>query len=246
MRGPFSTPITPLTGSLFHADPHDSLLGCAFINCEGDNNGGASYWSSKAKPNAASFFCCYSETDPHFSLGPLAQIWGAQGLFKPARSAGGVVQRGLPSGAAYISQPIRIAETDDVAEALGGPAAPGKAIECGESGLAWRVRPGEDLFRLTGDYDTNYVTLAYNGSFCMRLPNGPKAGNLRAGRPWFENGISFGGGGGSAIVGAGSSTPIGGNHQPGALWLNDAPSPGAPVGWVVSTAGEWRPFGLIQ
>lgn len=25
MRGPYSTPITPLTGSLFHADPHLSL-----------------------------------------------------------------------------------------------------------------------------------------------------------------------------------------------------------------------------
>ncbi|WP_454281050.1 hypothetical protein [Sphingomonas sp. Marseille-Q8236] len=27
MRGPFSTPITPLTGSLFHADPQLMLAG---------------------------------------------------------------------------------------------------------------------------------------------------------------------------------------------------------------------------
>ncbi|RSU72600.1 hypothetical protein DAH85_23125, partial [Sphingomonas koreensis] len=25
MRGPFSTPITPLPGSFFHADPHDEI-----------------------------------------------------------------------------------------------------------------------------------------------------------------------------------------------------------------------------
>ena len=26
MRGPFSTPITPLPGSFFHADPHDRIM----------------------------------------------------------------------------------------------------------------------------------------------------------------------------------------------------------------------------
>ncbi|WP_281244369.1 WYL domain-containing protein [Sphingomonas rubra] len=36
MRGPFSTPITPLSGSLFHADPHTCVTVLAWCCLRGD------------------------------------------------------------------------------------------------------------------------------------------------------------------------------------------------------------------
>ena len=52
MRGPFSTPITPLTGSLFHADPH---------------------W---ARYELTGFYRCLNEVDAHARLNALRRRLG--------------------------------------------------------------------------------------------------------------------------------------------------------------------------
>lgn len=226
----------------------DSLLGNTYISCEADHNETGGYYSVSNKPNASSYLGCYSETPTHFLVGPLSQIWGAQGLFKPHRAAGGVLIRGLPGGAAFSTKPIRVAETDDIAEALGDAGAPGAAWEGGENGIQWRVRAGEELFRLTGDYDPNYVTLAYNGRFFMRLPKTAVTANIRGGAAWFENGITIGGAGATGMD-SGAAAPTAGSYARGFIRWNDAPIAGGKVGWQCVESGSpgvWKAFGLID
>ncbi|MFN3675813.1 MAG: hypothetical protein ACK4TC_07510 [Sphingomonas pseudosanguinis] len=224
----------------------DSLLGNTYVACEADNNGIGGYLATSSKPNASAYLGCYSETPTHFKVGPLSQIWGAQGLFKPSRAAGGVLIRGLPGGTVLSTKSIRIAATDDIAEAMGGSDAPGPAAEIGDGGFNWRARAGEGLTRLAADYSPDYVTLVSAGEIFAQYPNKATIGNIRPGTAWHERGIVVGGAGRSGIVGAGATTPTGGNYAAGAIWLNDAPAPGAPVGWVVTTSGEWHSFGKID
>jgi hypothetical protein len=227
----------------------DSLIGQTYIACEVQRNSEASYWTNPAKPIASSYLGCYSETDPHFDIGPLCQCWGAQGVFKPNRAAGGVIMRGLPMGAAYSTQALRIAETDDIAQSLGAAPSPGKAIHIAETGIDWRSHVGEGLTRLASDYSDDYVTLVINDTISMQVPMRDVAGNGRKGRPWFENGIAIGGSEKAAFIGSGGAAPTTGTHDKGAILLHDAPAAGGNWGWVCTTAGTpgtWKELGPIQ
>jgi hypothetical protein len=226
----------------------DSLIGQTYIACEVQRNGEAGYYTNPAKPIASSYLGCYSETAPHFDIGPLCQCWGAQGVFKPNRAAGGVMMRGLPMGAAYSTQAIRIAETDDIAQSLGAEPSPGQAIHWGETGIDWRSHVGEGLFRLASDYSDDYVTLVVNDTIVMQFPMRATTGNLTLGRGWLENGLLIGGSGKAGFVGAGGAAPTTGTFAKGAIWLHDAPAAGGNWGWVCvtgGTPGTWKELGPI-
>lgn len=227
----------------------DSLLGNTYVACEADNNDDGGYFANPAKPQSSSYLGCYSETPPYFSVGPQSQAWGAQGLFKPSRASGGVIIRGLPNGAAYCTQPVRIATTDDIANSLGDASAPGAAVQLSEGGLEIRFRAGEGLTRFVSDYSADYASLVVSGTPSIWWPNKVTVGNLRPGRAWFLEGIVFGSAGGAAIVGSGTAAPTTGTYSAGAIYLNDAPAAGGKIGWVCVTGGSpgtWKPFGAID
>ena len=153
--------------------------------------------------------------------------------------------RGLPSGPAYLTQPLRIATTDDIANALGDATAPGPVVELSEQGMQIRFRSGEGVTRLVDDYDPDYVSFAPAGVMSLNFPKKQKVGNLSPGRRWSLAGIGFGGSGNAAILGSGTAPPTTGPYAPGAIWLNDAPAAGGVFCWVQVVGGGWRPFGQI-
>ncbi|WP_160274002.1 hypothetical protein, partial [Staphylococcus aureus] len=117
----------------------DSLLGNSYLGCEADSNDEGGYYSNPDKPIRSTYLGCYSETETHFSIGALCTIAGSQGLYKPGRASGGIGLSGLPIGAAYLTQQLVIAASDDVANALGHAPYAGKMIAVGDEGIVYRA-----------------------------------------------------------------------------------------------------------
>lgn len=228
----------------------DGFLGNTFIGCESDSNILGGYYTNAIKPISSAFVSCYSETAPHFEIGPLCQIWGGQGLFKPNRGVGGVAIRGLPDGAVYCSKPIHIAETDDIANSLGESPNSGAFMGVSDHGLTYKSSNLARPVKLNNLLSTNYAATWFNGDVPIAsFPNVAFTGNIDPKRWHLHEGFTVGGSGKSGIIGAGVVPPTAGNFETGAIWLNDSPSSGGKIGWIcvsAGTPGTWKAFGAID
>jgi hypothetical protein len=227
----------------------DSLLGNTYIACEADSNVTGGYYTNPLSPIASAFLSCYSETAPHFSVGPLCQMWGVQGLFKPTRAVGGVIMRGLPIGSAYLNQQLYIASTDDIANSKGDSPNAGPFMGVGDIGIDYRATATSLHVKLNGLLSSNYTDLLNGSDPVARFPNSAFTGNISPKRFHFPEGFTTGASGKSGILGAGSAAPASGTYDKGAILLNDAPAASAKIGWVCVTAGSpgtWKAFGAID
>jgi hypothetical protein len=227
----------------------NSLLGNCFVQCEADNNTSGGYFTNPAKPAASSFWSCYSETSPHFSVGPLCLIVGNQGIAKPARSTGGVALRGLPGADLYVSQPIAIASTDDIANSQGDSPNAGACIRIGDNGIDYKATSTSLHFKLNGLLSANYTDFLIGTNPLIRFPNSNVGENITTTRPFMPEGLTIGTAGKSGIVGAGSAAPASGTYARGAIYLNEAPAAGGKIGWVCVTSGTpgtWKEWGAID
>lgn len=225
----------------------DSLLGNTFIATEADNNGVGGYFQIATRPAKSAFVAPYSETPAHFSLNPRSAMLGMQGLAVANRAIGAAYFGGLPSGDAYINKGVVYALSETVANVMGGPADPGKALRVSEDGIDWRMNVGQDLTRFTNVDGPNYLSLYAAGTRSASWCAMDVTGNLKKGVQWAIGGIAFGVK--SAIMGSGAAAPTTGTYEQGAIFLNDTPTAGGKIGWVCVAAGSpgtWKPYGSID
>lgn len=227
-----------------HGYYEDVIIGNTFNSCEADSNGGTSYISVRATSRSV-FMHCYSETFPHFDVGPRCLLLNMQGNISPDRTYGGGYFGVLPSRDMFAYTPIVAAQSEVIANVMGGPTGPGKAFRISEDGYSWRMMPGQGLTGLSGS--ANYAQFDVNGQQSTLWCAVDVVGNLKKGVQWAVGGLAFGVQ--SAIMGSGSAAPTTGSYDRGAIWLNDTPTAGGKIGWVCVTGGSpgtWKAWGAID
>lgn len=229
----------------------DSLLGNTYVGDEADANTGGGYFATSLKPNRSAYYGCYSEGNqtPTWNISPRCVRMGGLGSYEHNRDHDGVVLGGIPAGDAYLNKGLTFAPTEDIANAGGTGAFPGPYSKVDYTGWTYRQGATTAIIKFNGNASGNYTDWLVDGVPVIRFPNGAVTGNLTKNKPYYPNGLSLGGSGRSAIVGAGTAAPTTGTYDAGAIFLNDLPSAGGFIGWVCVTAGTpgvWKTFGAIS
>ena len=228
----------------------DSLLGNTYLMCEADLNASGGYFSPVSpSTNRSSYFGCYSEGNQPapWSLGEKAVCIAPQGI-QPNTASGGLSVSMLPSSVGYFSSAIRWAASQDIANTMGTGGFPGTATEIANGQIKIQTLAGVDQLKLA-DLDSSYAALSLGSVNSMQIPYSSVTGNIQKGRPYFGNGLSFGGSGRSAIVGSGTAAPTTGTYDRGAIFFNDLPAASGFIGWTcvsAGTPGTWNTFGAIS
>lgn len=224
----------------------DSLLGNTYVACETDSNTAGGYFVTNLKPTRSTFVGCYAESNqtPSWDIGSRCIRIGTQGDVQNLSSVAGLALSAMPSGDGYVNKGLAFAQSDTVANALSG----GEYARIAYDGIYYSGAAGVP-WKLAQTLSPNYVDILSNGAASIRFPNSNITGNIKVSRPYFPDGLSLGGSGRSAIVGAGTAAPTSGTYDAGAIWLNDLPTAGGFIGWVCVTAGTpgtWKTFGAIS
>lgn len=216
-----------------------SLLGNTYIAGEVDGNQRGGYTSDKALPNRSTYLGCYAEPNQWYDLNNRNLLIAPLGH---CNGATGAMLRALPSGELFAQKAQIFAR-----EEASGVTEKADRLRIDLHGIDLSHADGQRI-RLTKLLSDNYVDILNGNLPVIRFPSHAVAGNVDSSRPWLPQGITLGAAGKSGIVGSGTAPPKAGTFQAGALWLNEAPAPGAAVGWACvasGTPGIWHSFGEI-
>jgi len=235
-----------------------SLLGNTFLQCETDANTTGGYAGRKDVPQRSTYIGCYAEGNQPilYDVNKQALRINPQGATGATSASDGVALTVIPTGELYHSKRNVFADNENIANAGGTGAYPGKYAALDQNGLRFRGAAGDPLLSL--NKTSNYYNWSCDATNVHQIViTDPGIGNLKPFRSVFPFGIVIGTGSGigsgiSAIVGSGTAAPTTGDYRQGAIFLNTVTVAIGFIGWVCVTSsvggngGTWKTFGAIS
>lgn len=226
----------------------NSFLGGYVSSCLADGNASGAYGGSgqdgyPVRPSRTTWIGNYKEEDdrPSYAVNSRNLIIGATG----SGAERGRTSISAGEGSGIVSKaPLNVADGDVHAKSIGG--VDGTASRLSKDRLDMRLLEGTELFKIASGGSTNF-NMWYGDLSLLRFYYEDGAGNnIKKGRPYATNGISFST---RSAVTASTAPPTDGFHVSGAIVLNERPVSGGNVGWVCvggGDPGDWKPFGKIE